>query len=150
MNCHSELDESQLVDAEGIAHYHMMTGSVNWAIALGRHDIQHAVSTLLSAAPCNNNNHVVAPPYHHEGNHIVAAVVTSIVEYSFKSNFSIDFTTMTPSAWEEQHVGLLAPVDQHSHADWRSIAYDFFFIAWCNWHALRSAIRQWGCSSWKR
>jgi hypothetical protein len=49
MNCHSELDESQLVDgAEGVAHYHIMvTGSVNWAIALGRHDIQHAVSAFL-------------------------------------------------------------------------------------------------------
>jgi hypothetical protein len=39
MNCH----ESQLVNAEGVLahlHYHMMTGSVNWAIALGRRDIQ--------------------------------------------------------------------------------------------------------------
>jgi hypothetical protein len=46
MNSHSKLDESQLVDAEGVlAHYQMMTGSVNWAIALGRHDIQHAVAS---------------------------------------------------------------------------------------------------------
>jgi hypothetical protein len=81
MNCHSELDYSQLVDAEGIAHYHMMTGSVNWAIALGRHDIQHAVSALLSATPCNNNNHVAAPPYHHEGHYILVAVMTSISGY---------------------------------------------------------------------
>jgi glycerophosphoryl diester phosphodiesterase len=49
MNCHSGLDESQLEDAEGVAHYHIMTGSVNWAIALGRHDdIQHAQSFLWS------------------------------------------------------------------------------------------------------
>jgi hypothetical protein len=51
MNCLSEIDESQLVDAEGVAHYRMMTGSANWAIALGQHDIQHAVSVLLSSAP---------------------------------------------------------------------------------------------------
>jgi hypothetical protein len=63
MNCHSQLDESQLIDAKGVAHHHMMTGSVNWAIALGRHDIQHAVPALLSVAPCHNNNHVVAPPW---------------------------------------------------------------------------------------
>jgi hypothetical protein len=86
MNCHSESDESQLVDAEGVAHYHMMTGSVNWAIVLvGRHDIQHAVSALLSVAPCNNKNHVVAPPYHHEGHHICAAVMTSISGYLLKN-----------------------------------------------------------------
>jgi hypothetical protein len=74
MNCRSELDEasSQLVvvDAEGAAHYHMMTGSVNWAIALGRHDIQHAVSALSYC--CGNN--VVAPPprsdhHHHSVDH---------------------------------------------------------------------------------
>jgi hypothetical protein len=41
MNCHPELDDSLMVDAE----YHLRAGRVNWAIALGRHDIQHAVST---------------------------------------------------------------------------------------------------------
>jgi hypothetical protein len=48
MDCQSELDDSPLVDAKGVAHYHtMMTGSLNWAIgALGQHDIQHAVSAL--------------------------------------------------------------------------------------------------------
>jgi hypothetical protein len=51
MNCHSELDESQRVDGEGVlAHYHMMTGSMNWAISLGQCDIQHAFSTLVVMA----------------------------------------------------------------------------------------------------
>jgi hypothetical protein len=46
MNFHSELDDSPTVDAKGVGYYHTMTGSLNWAIALGRHDIQHAVSAL--------------------------------------------------------------------------------------------------------
>jgi hypothetical protein len=43
MNCHPELDDSLLLDVE----YHMRTGGVNWAIALGRHDIQHSAVLLL-------------------------------------------------------------------------------------------------------
>jgi hypothetical protein len=80
MNCHSELDdESQLVDAEGVAHYHMMTGSVNWAIALGRHDIQHAVSCCCSSAPLSHHHH---SSYHSSTNSsngiIIPACTTSI------------------------------------------------------------------------
>jgi hypothetical protein len=43
MNRHPELDDSLLLDAE----YHLRTGGVNWAIALGRHDIQHGAVVLL-------------------------------------------------------------------------------------------------------
>jgi hypothetical protein len=72
MNCHSELDdELQLVDAEGAAHYHMMTGSVNWAIALGRHDIQHAVSApLISSSPHHSS--------YHSSNGLIIPACTSI------------------------------------------------------------------------
>jgi hypothetical protein len=47
MNCHPELDDSLLVTLLVLdAEYHLRTaGRVNWAIALGRHDIQHVVST---------------------------------------------------------------------------------------------------------
>jgi hypothetical protein len=36
-----------LLNAEEIAHYHILAGRVNWAIALlGRHDVQHVISAL--------------------------------------------------------------------------------------------------------
>jgi hypothetical protein len=43
INSHPELDGSLMVPVD--AEYHLRTGRVSWAIALGRHDIQHAVST---------------------------------------------------------------------------------------------------------
>jgi hypothetical protein len=59
MNCHSELDESsQLVD---------FAGSVNWAIALGRHDIQHAVvssaCSMLFPTPSGKSPVPLPPAY---------------------------------------------------------------------------------------
>jgi hypothetical protein len=73
MNCLSELDESQLVDAEGVAHYHMMTGTVNWAIALGRYNILHAVSALS-----NEHTLIVLPHSSSNGGLIIPACSTSI------------------------------------------------------------------------
>jgi hypothetical protein len=47
---------SLLNNAQGVVHhYHTMTGRLNWAIALGRHDVQHVVSAL---SRCDND---VAP-----------------------------------------------------------------------------------------
>jgi hypothetical protein len=48
MNSHSPVLDESPIDAAGVGHYHTMTGSLNWAIALGQHDIQHAISALSS------------------------------------------------------------------------------------------------------
>jgi hypothetical protein len=48
---------------EVVVCYHMMTGSVNWAIALGRCDIQYAVSALSRrnmAPPCDKVQQLVS------------------------------------------------------------------------------------------
>ena len=50
---HPELDDSELLDEEGISKYQSLIGSLQWAISLGRFDIMTAVMTMSSfrAAP---------------------------------------------------------------------------------------------------
>ncbi|MEL7196406.1 MAG: reverse transcriptase domain-containing protein, partial [Bacteroidota bacterium] len=50
---HPELDESEFLDDEGISRYQSLIGSLQWAVSIGRFDIQTPVMTLSSfrAAP---------------------------------------------------------------------------------------------------
>ena len=50
---HPELDESELLDKEGIQQYQSLIGCLQWAISLGRFDISVAVASMSSyrAAP---------------------------------------------------------------------------------------------------
>jgi len=43
---HPELDESDLLDSEQISIYQMLIGSAQWAITIGRFDIQYATNTM--------------------------------------------------------------------------------------------------------
>ena len=43
---HPELDDSEFMDNEGGSKYRSIIGSLNWAITLGRFDIQYATSTM--------------------------------------------------------------------------------------------------------
>ena len=45
---HPELDNSELLDAEGIQQYQSLIGSLQWAISLGRFDIATAVMSMSS------------------------------------------------------------------------------------------------------
>jgi hypothetical protein len=45
---HPELDDTPLLDLEGIQNYQSIMGSAQWAISLGRLDIQTAIMTLSS------------------------------------------------------------------------------------------------------
>ena len=45
---HPELDESELLDREGIEQYQSLLGSLQWAISLGRFDIATAVMSMSS------------------------------------------------------------------------------------------------------
>ena len=45
---HPELDDSELLDAEGIQQYQLLIGSLQWAISLGRFDIATAVMSMSS------------------------------------------------------------------------------------------------------
>ena len=43
-----ELDTSEFLDEEGIQQYQSLVGSLQWAISIGRWDIQTAVMTISS------------------------------------------------------------------------------------------------------
>jgi hypothetical protein len=45
---HPELDDTPFLEADGIQDYQSVIGSAQWAISLGRLDIQTAVMTLSS------------------------------------------------------------------------------------------------------
>ena len=45
---HPELDDSALLDEEGISKYQSLIGSLQWAISLGRFDIITSVMTMSS------------------------------------------------------------------------------------------------------
>jgi hypothetical protein len=45
---HPELDDMPFLEADGIQDYQSIIGSAQWAISLGRLDIQTAVMTLSS------------------------------------------------------------------------------------------------------
>jgi hypothetical protein len=45
-NDHQELDDSELLDNDGIKLYQSMTGALQWAVSLGRFDILTAVMTM--------------------------------------------------------------------------------------------------------
>ena len=49
-----ELDDSELLDADGVQQYQSLIGSMQWAISLGRFDIATAVMSMSSfqTAPC--------------------------------------------------------------------------------------------------
>ena len=52
-NDHPELDDSPLLDADGVANYQSLIGTLQWTITLGRFDVATAVMTLsgFRAAP---------------------------------------------------------------------------------------------------
>ena len=45
-NDHPELDETELLDEDGIHHYQSLIGVLQWTISLGRFDIATAVMTM--------------------------------------------------------------------------------------------------------
>jgi hypothetical protein len=45
---HSELDNTEFLDMDGVQKYQSLIGSMQWAISLGRFDIATAVMTLSS------------------------------------------------------------------------------------------------------
>jgi hypothetical protein len=54
---HLEMDTSELLDKEDIERYQSLIGSLQWAVSLGRMDIQTAVMTMSSfrATPCKGH-----------------------------------------------------------------------------------------------
>ena len=57
---HPELDDSPLINAELQNRYQSMVGSLNWAITLGRFDIQFSVTTMARYSHAPREGHLKA------------------------------------------------------------------------------------------
>ena len=55
---HPEIDETDLMDATEMNMYQMLVGSAQWAVTLGRYDIQYAVNTMARFAMAPRQGHV--------------------------------------------------------------------------------------------
>ncbi len=55
--CHPELDESPIVDAEHISKHRSMIGSLNWILTLGRFDIAHSLNTMSRCSMAPREGH---------------------------------------------------------------------------------------------
>jgi Reverse transcriptase (RNA-dependent DNA polymerase) len=55
---HPELDTSELLDEEGIQMYQSLVGSMQWAVSIGRFDINVAVMTLSSFRTAPRRGHL--------------------------------------------------------------------------------------------
>jgi hypothetical protein len=47
-NDHPELDETEIVDTDGVSRFQSLIGQLQWAVSLGRFDIATAVMTMSS------------------------------------------------------------------------------------------------------
>jgi hypothetical protein len=57
-NSHPELDDSELLDEEGIQRYQSVMGSLQWCVSLGRFDIACAVMTLSAFRSAPRRGHL--------------------------------------------------------------------------------------------
>jgi hypothetical protein len=55
---HPEMDESDLLGEEDIAKYQMLCGCAQWAVSLGRFDVQYAVNTMARFGVCPREGHL--------------------------------------------------------------------------------------------
>jgi hypothetical protein len=56
-NYHPEIDETDFLDTDHIKMYQMMIGCAQWAVTIGRYDIQYATNTLARYASCPREGH---------------------------------------------------------------------------------------------
>ena len=57
---HPETNDTPLLDARGESIYHSLISSANWAITLGRFDIQYATQTLSRYSMAPREGHLNA------------------------------------------------------------------------------------------
>ena len=57
-NYHPEIDESDLLNPQNIKIYQMLIGCAQWAVTLGRFDIQYATNTMARYSSCPRAGHL--------------------------------------------------------------------------------------------
>ena len=96
-NDHPELDDSELLDAEGIQQYQSLIGMLQWIISIGRFDVQTAVMTLSSFRACPRRGHLDRAKrifgYIRKFDNATIRVRTDIPDYSGLPEHYIDWST---------------------------------------------------------
>jgi hypothetical protein len=106
-NYHSELDESDLCDVEGISKFKSLIGSANWIITLGRFDIAYAVSTLSRYSMAPRLGHFTAMERvfgylrKHYAGHIVIDHQVAPIREKAQFNLGMDWIEFYPDATED-------------------------------------------------
>ena len=55
---HPEVDETDFLDPEMITRYQMLVGCAQWAVSLGRYDIQYATNTMARFSKLPREGHL--------------------------------------------------------------------------------------------
>ena len=92
---HPELDTSELLDAQGISIYQSLIGSLQWAVSIGRFDINTAVMTLSGFRVAPRRGHLERAKrvcgYLSKMRHGAIPIRTSEPDYSDIPNFEYDW-----------------------------------------------------------
>lgn len=92
---HPELDDSELLDAQGITVYQSLIGSLQWVVSIGRFDVTTAVMTLSSfrAAPRREHLDHVKHIYGYlsKMRHAAIRIHTEEPDYSDLQDFEYDW-----------------------------------------------------------
>ena len=93
---HPELDESELLNDEGIRQYQSLTGGLQWLITLGRFDVATSVMTMsrFRAAPRVGHLHRLKRifGYVHKFRHAAIRIRTELPDYSDLPDEEYDWT----------------------------------------------------------
>ena len=101
---HPELDESDLLPQQDVAIYQMLIGCAQWAVTLGRFDIQYATNTLARYASMPREGHLKRclrlfgyMKYNPKGRLVFDPTNPDLSEFEFQSH---DWTDIYPNPQE--------------------------------------------------
>ncbi len=110
---HPEMDDSDILGEDQVQHYQMLCGSAQWAVSLGRFDIQYAVNTMSRFAVCPRDGHLKRMlrifgylKYHHKGMIKFDLDYPNFDSLDFKE---FDWSEAYPEAYEEVPYDTPAP-----------------------------------------
>ena len=93
---HPELDDTELLDEDGIRQYQSLIGSLQWAISLGRFDISTAVMTLSGFRSAPRKGHLERAKriigYLYKMKHAVLRFRVKEPDYSDVPDFDYDWS----------------------------------------------------------
>ena len=111
---HPEVDETDLLDPEQVSIYQMLIGCAQWAVTIGRFDIQYATITMAKYGQMPREGHLkrVLRIFGYLKNHYKHRILVDVTEpdYSGFKFMEYDWKTTYPGACEDFPDDAPAPV----------------------------------------